>query len=173
MKSLNVLLTAGILSIFLIVVSMNFACRNAGNRPAEQAMEKAIKQSTGKDAKVEIENQKATIQAGDYTTHIESGAQSWPAGMPAEVPEFKYGKIKGVTTSDHPDVYIWTIVFEEVPADAFKKYNDELKAKGIETVYMDAAGKGGSINCEHGDLIISVMGGGGNAVVGISKKKTP
>jgi hypothetical protein len=45
--------------------------------------------------------------------------------MPAEVPEFKYGKIKGVTTSELPDAYNWTVVYDEVPADAVKKYNDE------------------------------------------------
>jgi hypothetical protein len=173
MKKLNVLLTAGMLFIFLIAVSMNFSCRNTGKKTAEHTMEKAIEQSTGEDADVDLENQKVTIKTGDYTAHVEAGAQVWPAGMPAEVPEFKYGKIKGVTTSEQPDVYNWTVVYEEVPADAFKKYNEELKAKGIETVFMDMSGKGGSIGCEHGDLIISVIGGDGTAVVGVSKKKTP
>lgn len=173
MKKLNVLLTVGMTFIFLIVISMNFSCRNAGNKPAENAMEQAIEQSTGKDADVKIENQKATIQTGDYKAQVDAGAKSWPAGMPAEVPEFKYGKIKGVTTSELSDAYNWTVVYDEVPADAVKKYNDELKAKGIETVFMEVAGQGGSINCEHGDLIISVMGGNGGAVVGVSKKKTP
>jgi hypothetical protein len=68
-------------------------------------------------------------------------------------------------------MYIWTIVYENVPADAFKKYNDDLKAKGMQPMLLDMGDQGGSVNCEHGDLAISVMGGDGNAVVGVSKKK--
>lgn len=41
----------------------------------------------------------------------------------------------------------------------------------METVFMDMAGQGGSITWESGDLALSVMGGDGSAIVGVSKKK--
>jgi hypothetical protein len=171
MKKHNYFLVAGITLLFLALFTMNYSCKNAGQKSAEQAMEQAIEQSTGEDADVNLSDQGATIHSGDVTSHIDAGANKWPADAPAEIPEFTFGKIKGVTTSDHPELYNWTIVYEEVPADAFKKYNDLLKAKGMETMFMDMAGQGGSITCEFGDLTISVMGGEGNAVVGFSKKK--
>ncbi len=171
MKKQNYLLVTGITLLFLAFSMMNHSCRNAGQKTAEQAMEQAIEQGTGEDADVNLSNQGATIHSGDVTTHVDASANKWPADAPAEIPEFTYGKITGVTVSDHPEMYIWTVVYEEVPADAFKKYNDILKAKGMQTVFMDMAGQGGSITWESGDLALSVMGGEGNAVVGVSKKK--
>ncbi len=171
MKKQNYFFAAGIALLCLAMFTLNYSCKNAGQKSAERAMEDAIEQGAGEDADVDITDQGVTIQAGDVTSHVDATAHKWPSDAPAEVPEFAFGKITGVTTTDHPEMYGWTIVYEEVPADAFKKYNDFLKAKGMETMFMDMAGQGGSITCEHGDLTISVMGGDGNAVVGISKKK--
>lgn len=171
MKKKNYFLVAGITLLFLALFTMNYSCRNIGEKSAEKAMEQALEQNTGEDADVDLSNQSATIHSGDVTSHVDGGARTWPADAPAEIPEFTFGKIKAVTTSDHPEMYIWTVVFEEVPADAYKKYNDMLKAKGWQTVFMDMAGQGGSITWESGDLALSVMGGDGNAVVGVSKKK--
>lgn len=172
MKKLSSLFAAGLVLIFLAGVSFNFSCQNVGKKSTEKAMEEGIEQSTGEDADVDIDNQEVTIQQGDATSHLDMGARSWPADAPDEVPEFQYGKIKAVNTTDTPDLYSWNIVYEEVPADALKKYNDELKAAGFETVFMDMGGQGGSITCEKGDLSLFVMGGGeGEAAVGIGKSR--
>ncbi len=171
MKKQSYFLAAGMIFLFLAMITLNYSCKNAGQRTAEQAMEQAIEQGTGEDADVNLSNQGATIHSGDVTSHIDATANTWPSDVPAEIPEFTFGKIKGVTTSDHPDMNIWTIVYEEVPADAFKKYNDLLRAKGWQTTFMDMAGQGGSITWESGDLALSVMGGDGTAVVGVSRKK--
>jgi hypothetical protein len=171
MKKQNYILVAAITLLILALTTMNYSCRNAGQKSAEQAMEQAIEQGTGEDADVNLSNQGATIHSGDVTTQVDANANKWPADAPSEIPEFTFGRITGVTISDHPEMYIWTVVYAEVPADAFKKYNDILKAKGMQTVFMDMAGQGGSITWESGDLALSVMGGDGNAVVGVSKKK--
>ena len=171
MKKQSYFLAAGMIFLFLAMVTLNYSCKNAGQRTAEQAMEQALEQGTGEDADVQLSNQGATIHSGDVTSHVDGTANKWPSDVPAEIPEFTFGKVKAVTTSDHPEMYIWTIVYEEVPADAFKKYNDILKANGMQTTFMDIGGQGASITCESGDLNLSVMGGDGNAVVGFSKNK--
>jgi hypothetical protein len=171
MKKHSIWMATGMAFLFLVAVSLNFSCQPIGKKGAEKAMEEALEQESGEEADVDLNANEATITHGDVTSHIDPNAKNWPRDIPSEVPEFTYGDIKGITTSDHPERYIWTIVYENVPADAFKKYNDELKAKGMQPMLLDMGEQGGSVNCEYGDLAISVMGGDGNAVVGVSKKK--
>jgi hypothetical protein len=171
MKKLTALMTAGIALIFLAVITMNYSCQNLGKKGAEEAMEKALEQETGEDVELDFEQGEATITSGDVTSHIDANAKTWPAGMPEIVPEFKYGKIKAVTTTQQPDGFNWTVILEEVPNDALAKYNDELKARGLETIYMDMGGQGGTIGVEQDDLLISIMGGGGDVVFGVTKHK--
>lgn len=171
MKKLSSLFAAGLVLMFLAGISLHFSCQNVGKKSAEKTIEESIEQSTGEDADVDIDNQEVTIHSGDVTTHVDMKTQVWPSDAPAEIPEFTYGKINAVTTSDGPDIYTWNVVYEDVSADALKNYNDELKAAGFETIFMDMGGQGGSITCEKGDLSIFVMGGEGNAAVGIGKTK--
>jgi hypothetical protein len=171
MKKHSIWMATGMAFLFLVAVSLNFSCQPIGKKGAEKAIEQALEQESGENADVDLNANEATITQGDVTSHIDPNANTWPRDIPSEIPEFTYGQIKGVTTTDQPQAYHWTIAFENVPGDGIKKYDAELKAKGFQTIFLDMGSQGGSISCEQGDLVISVMGGDGTVVVGIGKTK--
>jgi len=134
-------------------------------------MEKALENATGNEADVDLSSGKAVIQTGDGEVEIDSNAKSWPSEIPGEVPEFKFGKVKAVTTSIIDGSKSWNIAFEEVQDGFLDKYEAQLKEKGFETIIMKMGDKGGTITAESDKYSVFLMGGEGNLSIGVTVKK--
>jgi hypothetical protein len=134
-----------IMTIFSLSIFMT-GCQKA----AEKVTEKAIEQSTGGQAKVDLNKDKVTVTTNEGTTTV-GGTNEWPGKMPADVPKFAAGKINSVTessTADHGLSY-YIGVEGAVLAD-LEKYKGQLESNGwkIESTttmsdgYMVSASKG-------------------------------
>jgi hypothetical protein len=71
--------------------------RSSQEEAASRMAEKAIKEQTGQEAKVDIQGGNVRIQIGDTSGEVRK-TQEWSRDIPPEVPRFTMGKIQGVTT---------------------------------------------------------------------------
>lgn len=137
----------GLLIMTLLSLSLFMTgCQSA----AEKATEKAIEQSTGGQAKVDVDKDQVTVKTDEGTTTI-GGTNQWPDKMPADVPKFNSGKIVSATVSNTTDngLGIW-VGIEGTSMDDLTKYTNQLEAAGwkIESTttmtdgYMVTASKG-------------------------------
>jgi len=148
---------ASLVSVFLIIALLP-GCQNAGDKAAENAAEAAIENASGESTEVDINGNKVTIEGENYKTELNTAENKWPEGIPKDVPEFDFGKIKGITITETDEVYGWGINFQDVPKDAVEKYAALLKEKGFQTtkLIMD---EGGTVTGEKGNLIVSLISG--------------
>jgi len=139
-----------LISLLLVTVFSLSIFMTGCQKAAEKATEKAIEQSTGGQAKVDLNKDKVTVTTNEGTTTV-GGTNQWPAKMPADVPKFSAGKITSVTentSADHGLSY-YIGVEGAVMAD-LEKYKGQLESNGwkIESTttmsdgYMVAASKG-------------------------------
>jgi len=171
MKKLLKIGTAGLFAVALVFILFTFSCRRASEKTGEKLMEKALENATGNKADVDLSSGKAVIQTGDGKVEVDSNAKSWPSEIPGDIPEFKFGKVKAVTTSNMDGSKSWNIVFEEVQDGFLDKYEAQLKEKGFETIIMKMGDKGGTITGESDKYNVFLMGGEGNLSIGITGKK--
>jgi hypothetical protein len=134
-------------------------------------MEKALENATGNKADVDLSSGKAVIETGQGRMEVDSNARSWPDDIPGDVPEFTFGKVNAVTTSNIDGNKAWNIVFDEVEDGFLDKYDSKLKEKGFETVLMKMGDKGGSIQAENDKYAVLLMGGEGKISIGVTLKK--
>ena len=134
-------------------------------------MEKALENATGNKADVDLSSGKAVIETDQGKMVVDSNAKSWPDDIPGDVPEFNYGKVNAVTTSNIDGNKAWNIVFDEVEAGFLDKYDAKLKGKGFETVTMKMGDTGGSIQAESDKFTVFLMGGEGKTSIGVTVKK--
>lgn len=148
---------ASLVSVFLIIALLP-GCQNAGEKAAENAAEAAIENASGESTEVDINGNKVTIEGENYKTELNTAENKWPDGIPGDVPEFAFGKITAVTTTETDEVYGWGVNFQDVPKDAVEKYAALLKEKGFQTtkLIMD---EGGTVTGEKGNLIVSLISG--------------
>jgi len=171
MKTFKTNPLAGLLILVLATVFVFFSCQRASKKPGEKMMEKAIENATGNKADVDLGDEKAVIKTDAGIIEVDSKAQSWPDEIPNDVPEFTYGKVKAVTTSNIDDTKTWNVIYEDVRDGFIDKYDAELKEKGFETVTMKIGDNGGSITAESDKYTIFLMGGEGNLSIAVSLKK--
>jgi len=167
MKTKSYIKLISLMTLSLAIISLTLSCKNAAEKAAEKMIEKSIQKSTGEDVDIDIENQKTIIQTDEGRVEVNALAKSWPNDIPPAVPEFKYGKISGVTYTVTDEAKIWTIVFTEVAKEATDKYNSELKAKGFKTQTVSMSGLGGTISAEKDNMVVAAMLGEGEASVSI------
>ena len=99
--------------------------------------------------KIELKNG-ATVEFGE--------SAKWPEDMPAEVPQFTYGKVKTVTKTEVQNRKGWNVILEEVTADAAEKYKTDLKNSGWAIhATTTVAGQGGSLMTEKERLQLFLM----------------
>jgi hypothetical protein len=170
MKTAKKIKTTSLFVIALVFGLYIISCQSGSKKAGEKMMEKAIENATGKDAKVDIDKEKAVIETGDGRIEVDSNAKSWPSEIPGDVPEFKFGKVKAVTTSIMDGSKSWNVAFEEVQDGFFDKYEAQLKEKGFETMSMKMGDKGGTISAESDKFSVFLMGGEGNLTVGVTVK---
>jgi len=161
---------AGLMALALVFTLFTISCRRASEKAGEKMMEKALENATGQKTDIDLSSGKAVIETGEGKMEVDSEAKTWPSDIPGDVPEFTFGKVKGVTTSTVDNTKSWNVVFEEVQDGSIDKYDALLKEKGFETVIMKM-GDGGSIQAENNKYNVFLMGGEGNLSVGISVKK--
>lgn len=171
MKTFKTNPLAGLLIFVLATAFVFFSCQRASKKTGEKMMEKTIENATGNNADVDLSDEKAVIKTDAGIIEVDSKAQSWPDEIPNDVPEFTYGKVKAVTTSNIDDTKTWNVIYEDVRDGFIDKYDAELKEKGFETVTMKIGDNGGSITAENDKYNIFLMGGEGNLSIAVSIKK--
>jgi len=157
--------------ILMITPAVIMSCKRASEKTGEEAMEKAIEQSTGENAEVDLSDGSGTISTESGSVTYDTKINSWPATIPSEVPEFKFGKINGGSHSQTDEAETWMVMLIELPESALVEYDKLLKNKGFETHFVNMGNKGGTIAAEKGDLIVSYMGGEGKGSLSVQKRK--
>lgn len=100
----------------LVVIVLAFVVAGCGNQATVVA---ATENTTGAQAQA-----MATIASVENAA---SSSAQWPSKMPTDVPQFTYGTITG---SNNDVMGSIQATYKNVPADAFKKYQADLKAAG-------------------------------------------
>jgi len=148
----------GVTVILLFDLVFLVACQNksAKEEMAGKIVEKAIKESTGKEATVDIQGKNIRIQTKEGTGEF-NVTTDWPQDMPADVPRFTLGKINGVNKSEAGGSKVWNVVVAETKEGALAKYADELKAKDWKIMTTTTAGSGGSVMATKKDLTAVIV----------------
>ena len=145
----------GVLPIlsFGLVFLVSCQSKSAKEEMEEKAIEKVYKTTLGKEAKVEIEGGKVTIQIidGSRETAVTS---KWPNDIPGDVPQFRLGKIKGVNRGNVEGKKSWNVVVNDVEEGAYAKYVKELKADKWKILSSTSIGGGGSVAAQKNDLTL-------------------
>jgi hypothetical protein len=171
MKKSLLIRTTGLVVLTLVFTVLTISCQKASEKTGEKLMENALENATGQKADIDLGKGKAVIQTGDGSIEVDSNAKSWPPEIPGDVPEFKFGKVKAVTTSIMDGGKSWNVAFEEVQDGFLDKYEAQLKEKGFETIIIKMGDKGGTITAESDKYSVFLMGGEGNLSIGVTVKK--
>lgn len=147
-------------------------CRpRAGEKTAEEISESLIEASTGHKVDIDKKGEKVVMEANGIKTTIDQNADSWPSGIPSDVPEFKEGRIENVTTTEAPDYNGWSVTYKGVNTPMLDSYDKELKSAGFETMLIKI-NEGGSLGGEKGNLTVNCMQGeDGIFMVSVQEKK--
>lgn len=171
MKNIKNNKLGGLLILVFVTIFMLFSCQNKSEKAGEKLMENALENATGTDANVDIDKEKVVVETEAGRMEVDGNAKSWPDEIPGEIPEFKFGKIDAVTTSNFDDTNAWVIAFSELQDGFLDKYDAQLKEKGFETMLMKMGDKGGSITAESDKYNVFLMGGEGTLSLSVSVKK--
>ncbi len=148
-----------IVLVFLLALSLIISgCGKVAEKASEQAVEKVIESETGEKVDLDMDNESVEITTDQGT--IKAGATyDWPSGMPSDVPEFKYGSISSVIESTTEAGTSYTVTFEEVAADSFAKYRDDLEDKGWTMQLTQQMGSGWTLSAvKDNNNVTAVMG---------------
>jgi hypothetical protein len=162
---------AGLFLLALVFSLFTLSCQRASQKTGEKMMEKALENATGGKANVDIKGEKTVIETSAGKMEIDGNANSWPSDIPGDVPEFKFGKIDAVTTSEMDGNKGWNIAYSDLEEGFLDKYDALLKEKGFETVTMKMGDKGGSIMAENPKYNLFLMGGEGKISLAVTIKK--
>jgi len=119
----------------------------------EKMTEKTLKQATGKDVDVKMQDGKIQINEQGSRTEI-AETTTWPPEMFKDVPEFTAGKIERVVkTHGEGDRWKFNIYLVGINGDDIRNYSNALKGKGWQAVnIMQMGDKGGYLNAQKGNL---------------------
>ena len=140
-------------------------------KSAEKTSEKIIERSIGKDANVDIEDQKIIVKTEEGTFTSDATVKSWPKDIPDEVPEFKFGKMSNLSTQAVDEGKSWTLIFEDVTENALEDYKTILKDKGFKVSSFTMPGGQGQVTGEKGNIIVAMMAGDNMATLNVSLEK--
>jgi hypothetical protein len=118
----------------------------------EKMAEKALKQATGKDVDVKIQEGKIQIEEKGSKTEI-AQTTTWPPEMINDVPKFSAGKItRVVKTQEAANAWTFNIYLVGINGDDIKSYAGALKEKGWQTDIIQMGDKGGYLNAQKGTM---------------------
>ena len=173
MKKANwwILSIVWIVPISLLIPAMYSCGPRAGEKTAEEISESLIEASTGQKVDIDKKGEKVVMEANGIKTTIDQNADSWPSGIPSEVPVFKEGRIDHITTTEGPEFNGWSVSFQDVNTPMLDAYDKELKSAGFETMLIKI-NEGGSLGGEKGNLTVNCMQGeDGIFMVSVQDKK--
>lgn len=107
-----------------IVALLSGGC---GQRIAEQAAERAIENSAGSDADVDIDN--GTLTANVNGSTIQVGTNSWPENFPSDVYRVD-GTVMMAASNSGDQAYVVSVRTDQTPADLDGIYRRELGNAG-------------------------------------------
>jgi hypothetical protein len=159
--------------VVLAMLSISGTLSSCQKKISDVIVEKAIEHSTGEKVDFKSGGQNITIESEGKKIEIQGNSGVWPADMPADVPQFSYGKIKAVTRSTMPEGQSWTVACESVPGNIIKDYEGKLKGKGfktVSTIMSSDNGEGGSVSGSKEKLNITLITGSGTASLSVVKE---
>ncbi|MBI5583944.1 MAG: heavy-metal-associated domain-containing protein [Deltaproteobacteria bacterium] len=158
MKKTQLLWRSGRLILTLGAAIMLTLAACSGKSAQEQIAEKALEKATGHKADVDLQQGKVTVKTGDGQSEISFGQEgSWPKDLPADVPAFAQGKIKGVTRSTQGGKQSWNVVLEAIETGSLQNYGKKLEAAGWKSLSTISTAEGGMIQATKGKLLIMAM----------------
>jgi hypothetical protein len=145
------------LSVLLILGLIGMTgCKKAGERFAEKSMENAIEKASGGKAEVDLKSGNVKVKTAEGETSF-STAHEWPSDLPEGVPQFKMGKVKGVTRHQAEGKNVWNVILESIEPGAIEKYTELLKSGGWTIGQTMSMGEGGMIQATKDTLGLIVM----------------
>jgi len=130
---------------------------DAGEKVAEGLMEKMLEQGSGGDVDVDLGGgDDVTVTTEEGTTTM-SETTEWPSDMFEGVPQFTYGVVERVTRSDRADGNkAFMVYIRDMAADGPENYKKDMEAAGWQSMMSTAAGAGGMINAQKGNVALSL-----------------
>ena len=129
------------------------SCKKASEETGEKLIESAI----GKDADVEMEDEKIVIKTDEGIFTSDATANSWPDEIPNDVPEFKDGKIVNISTRVIEESKNWSLLFEDVGDKALNDYEAKLKENGFKVSSITMGGDNAHITAEKDEMVVVIM----------------
>ncbi|MGE5398056.1 MAG: hypothetical protein ACM3MK_11065 [Chitinophagales bacterium] len=150
-----------ILLAVILVLSLWFVvgCGKVAEKAVEKSIETGVENSSGNDVKVDLDQNKVEIKDKDGTTYTSGGEQKWPKEMPSVVPEFKYGKIIGVSNINSEKGKNITLSFESVDKNAYQSYKKDLEDAGWTINMTSQFDTSWSLSAQKDKQMVTVTGG--------------
>ncbi len=141
--------------VLLTAVFAGAGCgkKDPGEKVGEKMTERMLEHATGEKADIDIDGGDVTIETGDGKVEMVA-TDKWPDDMFAAVPRFTHGKVERVTRNVAEGKKTFNIWLREVPDDASRKYEAELKGAGWESQLMDMGAQGSMLSAQKGDLAV-------------------
>jgi hypothetical protein len=145
-----------VIAMGVVLLLSGMAC--SGKSAQEQMAEKALEKATGHKADVNLQQGKVTVKTGDGQSEISYGPEgSWPKDLPADVPAFTQGKVKGITRSTQGGKQSWNVILETMEAGSLQLYGKKLEAAGWKSLSTITTGEGGMVQATKGNLMVMAM----------------
>ena len=143
--------------VALLTLSVFFVNGCSEKSTQEKMTEQALKQATGKDVDVKIQDGKIQFkEKGSQTDIVDT--KTWPVELTKDVPIFTSGKIERVVkTQEQGGTWTFNIYFVDISSDAIKNYENAMKNKGWKTELLQMGDKGGYLNGQKGTMGINFM----------------
>ncbi len=146
-----------VLVVLLALCLIIGGCGNAAEKATEKALETAIESESGEKVDLDVDNESVEITT-DQGSLKAGSTYNWPAGIPSDVPEFKYGTIIGVMETNYEAGKSYTIALENIEADSFDKYKNALEGNGWTIQFTQQMGAGWSLNAvkDNNSVVVAV-----------------
>ena len=160
MKQVAVVVLGVIVCSAVLVSGCGRAKKSMSEKLSEKIAEKAIamniKDSEGKDAKVDIKDGKMTIKTKDGETSFASGdGASVPADFPKDVYVVKGAKIQ--MSMKTPDGYALSMKVDEAAAKLAATFEAEMKAQGWNQEASFDMGEARSLSYKKGERQVAIV----------------
>ncbi len=147
-RRIGIMAAVLVLGLFLMA---GCSGKSSDEQMAEDMARKMIKQTTGKDVDVRMQEGKIEFKGKDFKSEI-AETTVWPADMFPEVPPFPFAKIERVSKGNEGGMQKFNIYYKDLKGDGINQYAEMLKKKGWQTDIMQMGDKGGYLNAQKGKL---------------------
>lgn len=153
MKKISILIVSLTVMALMVVLYGLSSCKQTGEKTQEKVLEKTLEQGGAKNADVDIDDQKITIESEEGKMQINAAGTQWPKEAPSEVPELKAGEIAGTTASESAQGRNWSVRYMGLNAEELDRYGALLKSKGFKISTIKGP-KGGMVTGEKDNITV-------------------